>query len=140
MSKKLTYIFIIMYSVTTLGCEDYKTMELKYKCGAEGYFDFALMRCGHYLSRTSTSDLSTNGQFFVLNVKRCLIQKINQKKIVCDNLWTESIEEHSVCFLENKYCELSFRDKLELAMITGIPSRRFDIFLKTSYSVGKICL
>lgn len=126
--------------MSALGCSEYKNIEMKHNCGLEGYADFAYKRCSHYLSKSATSDLSNSGQSFISNVKRCLIAKMNHKKIDCNNLWNESIQEHSSCFIESRYCELSLMDKLEIALITGVPDKRFDIFLKTSYSIGMLCL
>lgn len=114
-------------------------MEKKYNCGEEGYVDFAHKRCQHYVVKSAVSGLSKVGNNFISSVKSCLIDEMIKKNLDCSKLWVESIQAHVDCFKKNKYCDLSFVDKVEISLITGIPNKRLDIFLKTAFSVGGLC-
>ena len=87
------------------------------------------------------STYTPNGQTFLMNIKRCLQEKLEQLPEIpaCSNLKKIAIRTHEECYRENNWCALSRDDKSKVKL-TAIRQIFDPAFWSFAVKLDTMCL
>ncbi len=119
-------------------CSYYSCREETAQCGQDGYLiRYAERYCMRY-RLVSEPHASAAGRRWLRDVRRCLIETLDQTAPGddCDTLTTNGLASHAPCYLENGFCDLPIRDWL---LVLNTVDRQ-DSALRHGLVVGIGCL
>lgn len=120
-------------------CEYYSCIEAEKQCGKRGYpLGFGKKYCLKFDEKKES--LSEEGQEWMLRVRSCLIQEMEQfeQTLTCKKFKKQSVKVHVPCYINSGYCQLSKKDRKAVIKIIRWSTWRPSI-LSAGVKVLKSC-
>lgn len=123
----------------TNDCEYYSCISNAKHCSPANYPEsFGKRYCLRYENQMNR--FSENGKLWIEEVRKCLIRDMEtfQSDLSCSQLRKRAFQGHVPCYVESGYCNLTFRDKIQVTK-TIWPSIRNVYILASGINILRSC-
>ena len=121
-------------------CEYYLCIENQKQCGNAGYLKSFGHKYCHRFEKYTSNSISDHGKKWLDAVRSCLIREMTQMdpNLSCNQLKRQAFNTHYACYVETKFCNLSYLDKYKIIRAVGRGFRNSQV-LRTGIRVLRSC-